>query len=102
MGFLGLFKKPDVAQQPMLIRLPSGSFTIDATGRVVVSTIPGSFPEALLKKISALVLETFQRARAAQLPVTELVAYYASLKLTAKEMRGGAIIFLAPRSLQQK
>jgi hypothetical protein len=102
MGFLNMFKKPDAPAPMTVTRLPSGSFTIDSTGQVVVCTIPRSFPEPLLRQISALVLATFQRARDAQLPLTELVVHYASLKLTAREMRGGAIIFLAPRSLQQK
>lgn len=101
MGFLGLFKKPEDAK-PALVGLPSGSFTIDATGRVVVSTIRGTFPAVYLKQISDLVLATFRSAREAQQPLSELVAQYATFKLTAREMRGGAIIFLAPRALQQK
>jgi len=48
------------------------------------------------------VLSTFQAAREAGIPLTELIADYAALKLTARELRGGAIIFLAPRSLGQK
>lgn len=102
MGFLDLFKKQDVPPTATVTRLPSGSFTIDATGRVVVSTISRAFPEPLLQEVSQLVLQTFRRARETQVPLSELVAQYASLKLTAREMRGGAIIFLAPRSLQQK
>ncbi len=101
MGFLNLFKKAE-APVPALIALPSGSFTIDSTGRVVVSTIRGTFPEVYLKQISDLVLASFRSAREAQQPLTELVAHYAALKLTAREMRGGAIIFLAPRSIHQK
>ena len=31
------------------------------------------------------------------IPLTELIADYSALKLTARELRGGAIIFLAPR-----
>jgi hypothetical protein len=103
MGFLGFGSKSSVAaDRPALIRLPSGSFTIDPTGRLVASTLPRSFPEALVREIGAVVLATFQSAREAQLPLAELVAHFSSLKLTARELRGGAIIFLAPRGFAQR
>ncbi len=90
------------SDEPGLIRLPSGSLTVDPNGRVVVSTLPRTFPEALVKQINELVLATFRATREAQVPVTELVAEYSTLRLTAREMRGGAIIFLAPKSLSQR
>jgi hypothetical protein len=80
-----------------LIRLPTGSFTLDPGGRIVASTLPRSFPSTHVQQIGALVLSTFRSAREAQLPLTELIADYAALRLTARELRGGAIIFLAPR-----
>jgi len=95
-------RKGSGADAPGLIRLPSGSLTIDANGRVAVSTLPRTFPESLVKQISETVLATFRTAREAHQPVGALVAEYATLKLTAREMRGGAIIFLAPKSLSQK
>jgi hypothetical protein len=98
MGFLGFGSKSSApAEKPVLTRLPSGSFTIDPTGRMVASTLPRSFPDAVVHEISLAVLATFQAAREAELPLAELVAEYSSLKLTARELRGGAIIFLAPR-----
>jgi hypothetical protein len=103
MGFLGFgSKSPAPAEKPVLIRLPSGSFTIDPTGRLVASTLPRSFPEAMVQAISTAVLATFQSAREAQLPLAELIAEYSSIKLTARELRGGAIIFLAPRGFAQR
>jgi hypothetical protein len=103
MGFLGFgSKSPAAAEKPILIRLPSGSFTIDPTGRLVASTLPASFPNAMVREISAAVLATFQCARDAQLPLAEVIAEYSSLKLTARELRGGAIIFLAPRGFAQR
>ena len=80
-----------------LVRLPAGSFTLDPAGRIVASTLPRSFPAAHVQQIGALVLSTFQSAREAHIPLTELIANYSALKLTARELRGGAIIFLAPR-----
>ncbi|MFM1944418.1 MAG: hypothetical protein RI897_3400 [Verrucomicrobiota bacterium] len=98
MGLLNLFKK-SVSEGPGLTRLPSGSYTIDATGKVLVSTLPRAFPEARLKEISHQVLQAFRLAREANMAVSEVVVHYASLRLTARELRGGAIIFLAPKGV---
>lgn len=95
MGFLNFFTKP----VPSLLRLPSGSFTLDRDGRVLVGTLPSSFPSELVRQIGRSVLETFRDAQAAQLPLSELVIRYGSLKITAREMRGGAIVFLSPQTL---
>jgi hypothetical protein len=98
MGFLDFFSKQD---KPTLGRLPSGSFTVDATGRVLSSTLPSDFPAAQLQEIANQVLAAFRNAQKAQLPVSELVVQYAALKLTARELRGGAIVFLAPQTLKR-
>ena len=95
MGFLNLLTRRGPG--PVLVRLPTGSFTLDPGGRIVASTLPRSFPTARAQQIGALVLSTFQSAREAHIPLTELIADYSALKLTARELRGGAIIFLAPR-----
>ena len=94
MAFLKLFR----AAAPPLARLPSGSFTVDSGGRVLVTTLPSSFPAAVMQEIGRRVLETFGGARAAQLPLTELILNYGSLKITARELRGGALVFLAPKT----
>jgi len=101
MGFLNLLTKRGQTGAT-LVRLPTGSFTLDPGGRIVASTLPRSFPLAKVRQIGDLALSTFQAAREAGIPLTELIADYAALKLTARELRGGAIIFLAPRSLGQK
>jgi hypothetical protein len=95
MGLLSLFSKP----APTLVHLPSGSFTVDRTGRIVVSTLPSSFPGALMDDISSQVRTAFQEAKAAQLSLTEIVIHYSSLKIIARELRGGALIFLVPINL---
>jgi hypothetical protein len=101
MGFLKKFRK-GTGEEPGVARLPSGSFTIDASGKIVVSTLPGVFPEAKVRQISEVVLGVFQTARQAQFPFSELVVHFAALRLTAREFRGGAIIFLAPRTLEKR
>ena len=94
MGLLNLFSKSG----GKLFRLHAGSFTVDRDGRVLVSTLPGTFPKDLVREIGSQVLEAFRTAQEARLPLTEVVIRYSSLKLTARELRGGAIIFLAPRT----
>jgi hypothetical protein len=95
MGFLNFKSKPAAT----LMRLPSGCFTVDRAGQIVTSTLPQHFPAALAQEIAAHVLAAFREAQAAQLPLSELIIRFASLKITAREMRGGAIVFLTPRTL---
>ena len=94
MGLLNLFSKP----APTLLRLPSGSFTVDREGRVLMGTLPSSFPMDLVHDIAEQVQTAFRDAEAAQLPLSELSISYPSLKITAREMRGGALIFLSTKS----
>jgi hypothetical protein len=94
MGFLNLLSKPDAP----LLKLPSGCFTMDREGRVIVGTLSSSFPSELVQQIGRRILETFREAQAAQLPLSELVVRYGSLRICAREMRGGAIVFLSPQT----
>ena len=93
MPILNFFSKPS----PTLLRLPSGSLTVDRNGVVVTRTLPSSFPVELVQEVAARVLRLFQSAAAAHLPLAELTVNYTSLKITARELRGGAMIFLSPR-----
>jgi hypothetical protein len=93
MGFLNLFSKT----APTLHTLPSGSFTVDRHGSVLVGTLPSSFPGKLIEEIAQKIFTTFREAAAAQLPLSELIIHYPSLKITARELRGGAMIYLAPK-----
>jgi hypothetical protein len=94
MDFLKSIFNREAASAPL--PLPSGSFTIDRTGRMVSSTLSNIFPEKLALEIGRAVIETFRKAQAAEVVLTELTVNFASLKLTARELRGGAIVFLAP------
>jgi hypothetical protein len=94
MGLLSLFSKP----APTLVGLPSGTFTVDRDGCVLVATLSSSFPADLVSDISQRVLATFREAASAQLPLSELTVNYPSLKITARELRGGALVFLSPRT----
>ncbi len=99
MGLLKLFPRATTLN---LVRLPDGSFTVDPTGKVLVSTLPHTFPESWAEQIGKHVVTTFRAAQQAELPLRELVAEYSALKLTARALRGGAIIFVAPQGLGRK
>jgi hypothetical protein len=99
MGLLTFFPRPPTLN---LVRLPNGSFTVDRGGKILVSTLPHSFPESWTEEIGKLVVATFRAAQAAQLPLLELVVEYSALRLTARALRQGAIVFLAPQGLGRK
>jgi hypothetical protein len=80
--------------------LPSGTFTVDAEGGVISSTVPQSVPALLLGEIGRTVVSVFRGAREARAGFGELVVQYSAFKITAREMRGGAIIFLSPKTPQ--
>jgi hypothetical protein len=94
MDFLKSIFRSEAASTPM--SLPSGTFTIDRTGRIVTSTLSNNFPEKLALEIGRAVIDTFRKAQAAEVVLTEVTVNFAALKLTARELRGGAIVFLAP------
>jgi hypothetical protein len=52
-----------------------------------------------LREISRAVLETFSRAQQSNLPLTDLYLHFSGLTVTARELKGGALIFLNPATL---
>jgi hypothetical protein len=78
--------------------LPVGSITVNRNGELLTSTVSSTFPKALLVEIGREVLRQFQTAREAQLSLAELSIHFASLRITAREIQGGAVIFLSPQS----
>lgn len=94
---MGFVKKKT---EPTLQRLPTGSFTVDAQGEIVSSTVPQAVPTALVREIGQQVVAILKGAREARLAFSELVVQYSAFKITARDMRGGAVIFLAPKALQ--
>jgi len=84
--------------RPAVQQLPAGSITVDRNGLVVTSTVSSAYPMALLGEIGREVLALFREARAAQTPLTEVSIHFGSFLVTARELRGGAVIFLVPQS----
>ncbi len=99
MGFLNFLFKSSAKSR--LTRLPSGSFTMDREGRVISTTLPQSFPRSQMQEMGRQVLAFFRAAETAQMPLSEMIVYYSVLKLTARELRGGAIVFVTPQTLTQ-
>lgn len=92
MGFLNWFSRAKApAEKP-----PSGSFTVDRCGRVMTSTVGSRYPRRLLDDTAREVLSLFSAARAAQMPLAGLNLHFDRLRVEAREMQGGAIIFLSP------
>ena len=94
MGFLKRFFRSRAAVQ----QLPTGSLTVDRNGEVVTTTVSSAYPKTLLREIGREVLLLFREARASQMPLAEVSLHYASLRITARELRGGAIIFMFPQT----
>jgi hypothetical protein len=94
MGFLKRFFRARAGVQ----QLPTGSITVDRDGRIVTSTVSSAYPKNLLRDIGQDVLGLFREARAAQMPLAEISLHFGSLHITARELRGGAIIFLFPQT----
>lgn len=94
MGFLSLFskKKPEPLE-----KLPSGSFRVSASGQISASTIPGGYPHETLREIGEMFVQAFKTAAEQGVPLKELNLDYAGAKITGREARGGAVVFLTPR-----
>ncbi len=92
MGLLRLFEQR--AKTPL--KIPTGCFSLDPEGRVISSTLPSSFPVEVIEEIGQTILRTFQEAHRAGLGLCEVSAHYASLRITARDLHGGALVFLNP------
>lgn len=94
MGILKkIFGRPAAVQQ-----LPAGTVTVDREGRIVTSTVSSTFPVPLLESIGRDVLDLLRVARVGQMPLAEVSLCFGSLRITARELRGGAIIFMFPQT----
>ncbi|MBU6410914.1 MAG: hypothetical protein KGR98_11070 [Verrucomicrobia bacterium] len=83
-------------RQARVQELPTGSMTVNAKGDLLTSTVSSNYSRKLLTDVSREVLGIFREAREAQLPLAEFTVHFGSLRITAREMRNGAVIFLLP------
>src|SRR5437867_1890071 len=89
MGLLTLFAKP----APTLLRLPTGSFTVDRQGCVLVGTLPSIFPAQLVRDIVQeleLILASVEVASPTKEEIHTLVGNAPSLRYLS-EMGEGAL-----------
>ncbi|HEV7868468.1 MAG TPA: hypothetical protein VGO90_12355 [Chthoniobacteraceae bacterium] len=98
MGILKPFSRAPKPMRPE--RLPNGCFTLHRGGDLVASTLPSSFSQESMLEIGRVVLEIFDKALSNNLPLTDLHIHYSGLVITARELRGGALVFLQPATLQ--
>ena len=96
---MGLLTKPNAGKSG-LHRLPCGAFTVDTHGNLVSSTVPQWVGESLVLQIGRQILAVFKGASGVRPPFSELRVQYEALRITAREMRGGAIVFLSPGKIQ--
>lgn len=94
MGLLGWFSKKEAAQPPAL---PNGSMTMDRNGVILTSTLQKDVPKEALQQTGLAVLHIFREAKAAGVDLTEIDFQLGLVKIKAREMRGGAMIFFSPR-----
>ena len=96
MGFLKrIFRiRPRAAVQ----QLPSGGVAVDRDGNVITATVSSNYSRDLLRAVGRDVLTLFHEAREAQMPLAEVNIHFVSLHITARELRGGAVIFLFPQT----
>ena len=80
-------------------RLPSGCYTIHRGGELVASTLPSTFSREAMLEVGRVVIEAFHSAQKTNLPLTDLHLKFSGLTITARELRGGALIFLEPATL---
>lgn len=97
MGLLKPFARAPKPHHPE--HLPNGCFTLHRGGALVASTLPSSYPPGRILEIGRAVIETFKSAQSASLPLTDLHLDFGGMTVTARELRGGTLIFLQPVSL---
>jgi hypothetical protein len=97
MGILKPFSRTQKPLRPE--RLPSGCYSVHRAGGLVGSTLPSSFSEKTMLDVGQIVLSAFERAQAANLPLSDLYIHFSGITITARELRGGALIFFNPATL---
>jgi hypothetical protein len=77
-------------------RMPSGCFAVHREGGVICSTLPQWFSTKTTLEIARVVTAAFRIAGETNVTLNELFIRYRGLTIVARDLRGGAIIFLNP------
>ena len=97
MGILKLFSRSAVTH-PKLTRPPAGAIAVDRAGAIVASTLPSAVSQAALQQIGRSALHSFAAGRKIDAPFSDLVVQFDGFKIVARELRGGALLFLQPET----
>jgi hypothetical protein len=97
---MGVLKPLTREHKPLsLERLPSGCFSLHRGGELAGSTLPSSFSQEKMMEIGHIVLGVFRSAQEANILLNDLHIHYSGLQISARDLRGGALIFLQPATL---
>ena len=77
-------------------RMPSGCFALHREGGIICSTLPHWFPTKIADEIGRVVLAAFRIAGETNVALSEFCIHYSGLTILARDLRGGALIFLFP------
>ena len=77
-------------------RMPSGCFAVHRHGAIVCSTLPQWFPRDAAEEIARTVLAAFRIASETSVALTDISIRYSGINIQARDLRGGALIFLVP------
>jgi hypothetical protein len=94
MGVLKPFSRASAPVHPET--LTTGCFAVHRGGEIVTSTLSSKFPEKKVLEIANAVLATFRSAEENGILFGDLHIRYSGLTISARELRGGALIFLFP------
>ena len=96
---MGILKPANRSSLPIdAERLPSGCFSVHRSGGLVASTLPSWFSPKLTMEIARTVLDAFRNTAETTLPLNEMHVHFGGFTIIARELRGGALIFLQPQS----
>ena len=77
-------------------RMPSGCFAVHREGGIICSTLPMWFPTKTAAEIGRVAVAAFRVASETSVSLTELHVRYRGLSILARDLRGGALVFLFP------
>ena len=78
--------------------LPSGCFSVHRGGEIATTTLPSWFSQKLTLDIARVAINAIKSAEETGLAVSEIHINYAGVEITAKDLRGGALIFIRPKN----
>lgn len=77
-------------------RMPSGCFAVNRQGGIICSTLPQWFPMETAEEIGDTILASFRIASETNVKLTDISVRYSGMNILARDLRGGALIFLVP------